>query len=250
MEKPAKEITRIEEDDIVRIARVEDQDLLSELTGGPRLNLEPLLTEILKAKRLALATIENIEKTESHSRVTKRINFAILGILCLLGVVIVFGMRQFPATKPQSPAMSAGGRVLLDEKEESPTPRRAFVPIKERLEGNFKKVLATGGITVGEEEVAFGIVTGGWSGRSVFLWLDKEIEKTYLDQIALPWGFIEVTPRESCRILVGEIDQWFYPNSSRSDHGFKYREAVDKILTTVNDLPSFRVENVSYWTDY
>lgn len=250
MEKATKEIARIEENDIVQRGRVEDQDLLSELARGTRVDLESLLAEVLKAKRLALATIENIERIESHSRVTKRINFAILGVLCLLGMVIVFGMRQLLATKPQLAALSSISQMLLDGKEDPFIPRGAFVPLKERLETDFRKTLATGGITVDGKEVAFGIVIGGWSGKSLFLWLDREIEKIYLDQIAPPWKIMDITPRESCRILVGDTDRCFYPNSRRSDHGFKYREAVDGILTTLNDLPSFRVENVSYWTDY
>jgi hypothetical protein len=250
MGKLTEEIARIEEDDIARTERIEDPDLLDELARGLRLNLDPLLTELLRAKRLALATIENIEKTESHSRVTKRINFAILGALLLSVVVIVFGMKQVLAMKPQLAALSAGSQMFLDGKEESLTPREVPVPLKERLDGNFRKTLATGEITVDGEEMAFGIVIGGWSGESIFLWLGKEMKKVYLDQITPPWRIIEITPRESCRVLVGGIDQYFYPNSSRSDHGFKYREAVDRVLTTLNDLPSFRVENVSYWTDY
>jgi len=248
MGKLTEEIAKIEEDDIAQTGRVRDLDL--ELARDLRLDLDPLLTELLRAKRLALDTIENIEKTESHSKATKRINFAILGALLLSVVVIVFGMKQLLAMKPQLAALSDSSQLLLDEKKEYLIPRGDSVPLKERLDESFKRTLATGEIAVDGEEVAFGIVIGGWSDSSVFLWLDKELEKFYFDQITPPWRVTEVTPRESCSILVDEIDRYFYPNSNRSDHGFKYREAVNRVLTTLNDLPSFRVANISYWTDY
>ena len=91
MRKSTKEIVRMKEDDIAQTG-AEDRNLLSGLLRDSKLNVESLLTEVHRARRLALATIENIEKTESHSKVTKHINIAILGALFLSVMVTVFGL--------------------------------------------------------------------------------------------------------------------------------------------------------------
>ncbi len=251
MKELTKEIatTQEGEDDIIQTETTGAQSLLRKL-GAP--DTEVLFAEVEKAKNLALATVKNIERMERHTKTNKWINFVVLAVVVVIGVAIIFNGKTNLSLRPKFARLFATNQMLLEEKRQSLIPREVSSP-KESLDKNFRKTLATGVIIVAGEEMPFGIVVGGWSNDSIFLWLDKEIEKSYLDEISSlfpPWAIVEITPRESCRILVGRTNQYFYPDSKRSDHGFKYREAVDRTLTILNDLPSFRVKNVSYWTDY